>query len=534
MCPPRGSFWCWPTWCVFIVLQAQLAEADDLQVVSVEPAAHSLAAPVSSAIVVEFDKPLKPPSIVPLRSFWAFGRWSGTVTGAFSFSNGDQTLTLTPNAPFSAGEIVMVILSHDIEATDGTTLRPGGYSFQFWTKTTAATMDFHEIARMTTRTVPGQASRAYGGFASDLDGDGFGDITIVNEVTSDLRVFMNPGDGSGLFLPFIQPTFPVGATASPSEPSDFDRDGVVDACVVNISAGTVSVVLGNGDGTFAPQQSIFVGVGARGVAVLDTDGDGDVDIVNTNSILDNMSLMLNDGTGVFGPPIFFEGGGTREWALAAADMNDDGLLDLVVGARGGGASNRILVNTANGNGTFTNVESRDADGSVWMLVLGDVNGDGTEDVASVNSTSDRAAILLGDGAGQLAAPTGYATDSFPLASDLGDLDGDGDLDWMTSSFTGDWMLFLNDGAGSFTFAREFDAPQAASCSLMMDIDNDGDLDLALIDELADEVIILQSLEAATVPAVPFSGLVVLALTLLAAGALAVLRTRHAVREQEAG
>lgn len=82
------------------------------------------------------------------------------------------------------------------------------------------------------------------------------------------------------------------------------------------------------------------------------------------------------------------------------------------------------------------------------------------------------------------------TDPFPLATDLGDVDGDGDLDWVPSSFLGDWSLFTNDGLGNFTFRRSFPASQAASCALMFDSDNDGDLDLALIDEVADEVILV--------------------------------------------
>jgi hypothetical protein len=90
------------------------------------------------------------------------------------------------------------------------------------------------------------------------------------------------------------------------------------------------------------------------------------------------------------------------------------------------------------------------------------------------------------------------TDPFPLATDLGDLDGDGDLDWLTSSFSGDWFVFTNNGSGTFTFDQEFLAPQAASCAVLVDIDNDADLDLALIDELAD-VVILQLNDGTGIP-----------------------------------
>lgn len=223
--------------------------------------------------------------------------------------------------------------------------------------------------------------------------------------------------------------------------------------------------------------------------MLDVDGDGDMDIVNTNSGSGNMSLMLNIGHGVFGPPTFFEGGGSGEFSLAAADMDNDNVLDLVIGAQG---SEQILVNKGNGDGTFSFVSAQSAGGETWMLVCGDLDGDGDQDVASANSGDNNGAILLGNGTGTLAPPATYPTDNFPLATDVADLDGDGDLDWVTASFSGDWFLFTNDGGGTFTFNQEIDAPIAASCSLAVDIDNDGDLDLALIDELADVVIVMRN------------------------------------------
>ena len=125
--------------------------AADLQVLGVEPAAHALTAPVDATIVVQFDKPVKRESVVPLRTFWAFGRWSGTAIGTFDFSNDDRTVTLIPNQPFSAGETVMVILSHDIEAVDGTTLRSAGYSYQFRTRSNPNRLDFEQVGVLSTK-----------------------------------------------------------------------------------------------------------------------------------------------------------------------------------------------------------------------------------------------------------------------------------------------------------------------------------------------------------------------------------------------
>lgn len=473
----------------------QAATAGGFSIVSIQPQPRIITAPTNSSITLQFDKPVNPATITK-DTFWAFGRWSGPAAGNYAFSNNDQTVTLTPPRPFSAGEQVMVIISNQIEADDGTPLRSAGYSYQFWTKAAASDMDFEVIDTLNTRTTPGENTRAYGGAATDLNNDGWLDLTIVNEDTADLRVFMNKANGTGLFNDFLVPPTPVNDRASPNETSDFNRDGFADIAVVNIDTDSVSILLGNGDGTFAPQQEITVGAAPRGIAILDVDGDGDTDIVNTNSSgSGNLSLLVNNGSGVFAAPVYFEGGGTGEYSLITADMNEDAILDLVVGARAGTS---MIVNMGDGDGTFTFLSSQDSGGATWMINAGDVNGDGHEDIASANSDNNNGSILLGDGMGNLQSPSTVPTDQFPLATDLGDIDGDGDLDWMTSSFFGDWNLFINNGGqqggtpGTFTYLRDFDAPQAASCSLFLDFDNDGDLDLALIDEIADQIVLVKS------------------------------------------
>ncbi|MGH2542386.1 MAG: FG-GAP-like repeat-containing protein, partial [Ardenticatenaceae bacterium] len=472
-----------------LLLNGRIAWAGGLSVVMAQPTPRSLGAPINAPIMVEFDRAIDRSTITPA-SFAAFGRWSGPVGGEYTFADGDRTVILTPDEIFSAGEHVMVVLSSQVEGTDGTSL-DAGYSFQFWVSSAGSDLGFETIDVLSTRTDPSQGTRSYGGVATDLDNDGWLDLSIVNEDSADVRVFLNRADGTGLFHDFIQPPFPVNDRASPSEASDFNGDGNADLAVVNIDTNSVSILLGQGDGTYGPQQEVTVGPAPRGIAVLDADADGDADIVNTNSEgAGSLSLLLNDGNGLFGSPAFFEGGGTGEWALGAADMNEDGILDLVVGAQS--ADSAILVVASNGDGTFTPLSTQEAGGSVWMLNAGDLNGDGHDDVATANSSSDSGSILLGDGNGNLAGPAVIPTDPFVLATDIGDIDGDDDLDWVTSSFSGDFVLFLNDGGANFTIWEQFPPSAAASCALMLDFDNDHDLDLALIDEIADEVTLVRN------------------------------------------
>jgi hypothetical protein len=467
----------------------------DLQVVSTNPSRNRVGVRATTVVSVTFDRPLQT-STVNASSFRVHGRWSGRADGILSFSDGGRTVTLDPNRNFSAGETVYVNLADSIVAADGSPFRAAGYALQFTvlTRFRVATppgpLPFTQIDTLVVRSTPNVTTRAYGGLGSDFDRDGWLDLAIVNEDSADLRVFMNRGDGTGLYDPFLQPPTPIGHVASPNEPGDFNNDGFPDAVTGNVVDDTVSILLGNGNGTFAPQQVVAVGGAPHGVAVLDADGDGDPDIATANTNGNNVSLLLNNGSGVFGPATSFDSGGNGEYSLGAGDMNNDGIDDLVVGTRN---DQMIHVLRGNGNGTFTNVSSRPAGGSTWQLALGDVDRDGNLDVATGNGGSGNGAILEGNGDGTLDAAAVVSPGGSIVASDLGDLDGDGDLDWVMSSFgSARWFVYRNDGAGGMTLAQSFTAPAAASCSVFLDFDNDRDLDLALVDEVADVVHLMRN------------------------------------------
>ncbi|MCI0364317.1 MAG: FG-GAP-like repeat-containing protein, partial [Phycisphaerales bacterium] len=371
-----------------LLAAASLAAAGTLNVLSVGPSANSLTNSINSSISIDFDQPVNP-ATVTAASFRAFGRWSGLVEGTFNFTNGDQTVTLSPDAPFSAGESVMVFLSHDVQAVDGSPLRAAGYSFRFWTKTRPACFIYQELDVMSTQSDPPAQTRIYGALGSDLNNDGWLDLVTINEVSADLRVFMNTADGSGLFFPWLEPPEPALEEISPNEPADFNNDGFADVGICSNSTDRVLIFLGNGDGTYQPAQIIIVGDQPRGIAVLDVEGDGDPDIVNGNLGSSNLSLLLNNGAGVFGAPAFFEGGVGGEYGIAAADMDTDGIMDLVVGGNG---SQQIAVRHGNGNGTFSPLSVQASGGPVWQIGTGDVSGDGLEDVHTANSFNDSGSI----------------------------------------------------------------------------------------------------------------------------------------------
>jgi hypothetical protein len=483
---------------VVVGLQAGSAGAAELQVVSMSPLRNTAAAP-GATVSVTFDRALQTGSLTS-GSLRVFGRVSGTASGPLAFSNGDKTVTLTPSHPFAAGEVVLVNLSHDIVAADTSPLRSAGFAFQFRIQTQPAGLSFETIAVMSNRSSPGVQTRIYGAMTADLNHDGYADLTTVNEVSADLRVFMNKADGTGLYHPFLTPPLAIGVESSPNEPADFNNDGNTDIGVSSTDDQSEWIALGNGDGTYATPQEVPVGFEPHGLAVLDVDGDGDLDIVNANHGDDNLSIMLNNGSGVFGPSSTFDSGLSGEYALNSGDMNNDGIVDLVVGARD---DNKVVVLLGNGDGTFTASTPQNCGGLAWKLVVGDVNGDGNLDVAIGNGESNTGGILLGNGDGTLQAPQIVSAPDQVVGSALGDLDGDGDLDWVLSSFGGGkWTLFTNDGTGSFSFNQEFDAPNNPSCAIIVDIDNDGDLDLVLTDEIADKVLLLKNGAPSACPPAP--------------------------------
>src|SRR5262249_53928684 len=102
-----------------------------LSVVSTSPPLNGRNADMFAPISVTFNRAVNRATFTS-NTFWAFGRTSGTAVGTISFSNADQTVTLTPTRRFQAGEPVMVILSHDLRAADGSAMRQAGYSWQFW------------------------------------------------------------------------------------------------------------------------------------------------------------------------------------------------------------------------------------------------------------------------------------------------------------------------------------------------------------------------------------------------------------------
>lgn len=456
-----------------------------LNVTSIQPPLHASNQAANTALVIDFDRAVDPASLGQIR---LYGSVCGPVDGVFALELGGARVRFTPRRPFGAGEVVQVSLSDTLRAADGSFLRAQGVASSFRVAAAAAPMSFTQLASWDAD--PNTFARIYGAQTCDFDGDDYTDIALVCENTSDVRVYLNDADASGQYGSLVGTPNVTGSTPSPNENADLDDDGEIDIVTCDTAGDSVTVLLGNGDGTFQPAVVYPMGVGPHGMALLDVDGDGDIDVMSANTGSENIALRRNNGDGTFGAVSFLPSEVSGTWAMAAGDMNGDHIVDVVVGGR---FSGNVRVLLSNGDGTFAAQAPRATGGQTWMIVLGDVNGDGKLDVTSANGPTGNGAVLLGDGLGGLLPAAVVPGAGQMTATDLGDLDGDGDLDWVLSSFGGGrWTLYRNNGAGVMTLQQTLFATSNPACAAILDIDRDADLDLALLDEIADTCTLMEN------------------------------------------
>ena len=336
---------------------------------------------------------------------------------------------------------------------------------------------------------------------SDLDGDSSLDLVTANLGSDDVSVLL--GDGAGSFGGLTD--FAAGTEPSSISVSDVDGDTFGDLVVANYTSDSVSVLLGDGTGGFGAKTDFGTGDSPISVVVADLDGDTADDIVTSNYVSNNVSVLLGDGSGGFGAKTDFATGNGPE-LLAVADLNGDTVVDLAVPSQLSSNVAVLLGDGAGGFGAKTDFETGVDPRSVGA---DDLNGDTFVDLAVANQGANTVSVLLGDGTGSFGAKTDFATGGGgPYSVAVGDLNGDAFDDLATANYgSGTASVLLGDGTGAFGANIDFDIGNGASSVAIGDLNGDSRLDLAVAVYVSDTVAVLLNStgDPVTVPGAPTIG-----------------------------
>jgi hypothetical protein len=314
--------------------------------------------------------------------------------------------------------------------------------------------------------------------ASLIASGGTGWVTVSSPVGKKSNVAYLPVVHSVPSLTLVSTSYTVGSAAYYVAEGDFNNDGNLDLISANAGNNTVSILLGNGDGTFQAATSAATGITqVYGITAGDVDGDGNLDLVIGSDGTGEIAVLLGNGDGTFQTPKTLTEGSSQPLNPVLADLNHDGKLDIIVGNNT--ASLSVLL--GNGDGTFQAAQTTSVPGvTVFALAVSDINGDGKLDViAGSNGGGSSMAILLGNGDGTFQTPTNLASaSSGPISPVLADLDGDGKLDIAVGNYlAGTVSIFLGNGDGTFQTPTTFTVGGFDVGIAVGDVNGDGKLDV---------------------------------------------------------
>lgn len=332
----------------------------------------------------------------------------------------------------------------------------------------------------------------------DFNDDGITDLAVANGVTAGtVSILLGQGGGNATFATPV--TYPAGATPCGLVTGDFDDDCITDLAVANNAAsGTFSVLRGqgsggSGDGTFASPVSYAVGSTPTAITTADVNEDGITDLLVTCRGSGAVYVALGQGTSGIGDGTFATATSyataTQPVAIATGDFEADGITDLAVvsGSSGQVSILRGLGTHGRGNGTFiATVTCYVAMAAGGAIATGDFNEDGAIDLAmTMNTSTNGLAILRGLGDGTFASAVRYAAGATPGAVKIGDFNGDGVVDLVLANRSGSAVSYLQGGssagAGTGTFGPPLAIPTGADPSGLAwgDFNDDGLPDLAV-------------------------------------------------------
>jgi len=302
----------------------------------------------------------------------------------------------------------------------------------------------------------------------DFNKDGIPDLAVANVGSSDVSILQ--GDGLGSFV--LAGNFPGGGGSSIAV-ADFNKDTNLDLAIA--TGNNISVLLGTGTGSFGTATSLGAGLNPSGIVAGDFNKDGNLDLAIANTNDTTISLKLGDGTGGFGPTTNFTVA-SFPYPIVTSDFNGDGNLDIAVASSNSGNFS-ILLGTGTGSfGPASNLSV--AASPIYDLDVADFNGDNRVDLAIVRGSN--VSILLGTGTGSFGPATDFPMPSNPVSVAIADLNGDSKLDLAVGRFEGQVSILTGNGTGNFSTTISLSATNSSAFPYIVagDFNADGQPDLA--------------------------------------------------------
>ena len=283
-------------------------------------------------------------------------------------------------------------------------------------------------------------------------------------------------------------SYKVGKNPTTITPLDIDQDGVTDLLTTNVSSNTLSILIGNGDGTFHEQMQLHVCQEPRSLATGAFNADPYPDIVLACAGGDQIAVLFGRADGKFteGPqyPVH-----RTPVSIASDDLNGDGMADLVVALR----NDKIKVFLGQGSGEFRHGPQYEYGDTPTSVALSDLNGDGKTDLVVTNGgpMSNAVSIWIGNGDGTFQSPTDYRSGRRPLGVSFADFNNDriGDL-LVINGERDSFSTFLGNGNATFQAGRDSGANAGPNYGLARDFNGDHRVDVAIVNLQSSDLSIL--------------------------------------------
>ena len=328
---------------------------------------------------------------------------------------------------------------------------------------------------------------------ADVNKDNNLDILVANGGSGNLTVYL--GDGKGGFAQSSGSPFGAGQNPTDITMTDFNGDGNTDVGIANHGVKFVTVLLGNGKGqfTFGPGSPFHVESNPHphGIAVADFNNDKKTDIVIDSWAENKILVMFGNGDGTFqSPGVKFDVGHMPYQRLRAADMNNDGNVDIVT-------SN---VEFSDGHGNFTRKDFP-VPPDPFGVAIADLNGDHHLDIAmehypghAVDRSKNGMSVLFGDGKGNFSLAKGspFSVGQYPSTVAAGDLNGDGIADIVVPNYEDGTLTVYLCGRNEIALApySPIHIDHTPHGVAIADLNHDGRGDIVVTQEEDNDVLVL--------------------------------------------